>query len=191
MQTKLECILAEIDPSRTIDPVRRRVDEAADRFRKPWALAPDRHSFRDFLTRLFVHMECAALCTRPDREPHPTMDWSRCCNLLKGKYGPEAGYVATQRALHGHDGGLAGVIRDLASAMAEDYAQNEISAKVAHFWNRLTVDEKLDVSKEYIRRFGHLLGGDITEGGAARLRAYFPKFLEQHPRLILSLRRLE
>jgi hypothetical protein len=75
--------------------------------------------------------------------------------------------------------------------MAEDYAQNEISAKVAHFWNRLTVDEKLDVSKEYIRRFGHLLGGDITEGGAARLRAYFPKFLEQHPRLILSLRRLE
>jgi len=190
MHTKLESVLAEIDPSRTIDPVRRRIDEAVERFRKPWALAPDRHSFRDFLTRLFVHMECAALCTGSGREPHPTMDWTRCCDLLKGRYGPEADYVATQRALHGHDGGLTGVIRDLASAMAEEYAQNEISAKVAYFWNRLSVDDKLQVSREYVQRFGHLLGGDITEEGAARLRAYCPRFLEQHHRLILNMRRL-
>jgi len=190
MQTKLDHILGEIDPSRTIDPVQRRVDEAVERLPKPWALAPDHPSVRDFLTRLFVHVECAALCIRSNREPHPTMDWSRCCNLLKKRYGPEAEYVAIQRALQGHDGGLTGVVRDLAALMAEEYAQNEINSKVTHLWNRLTVDEKLEASKEYVRKFGHLLGSDITGGGAARLRAFFPKFLEQHPGLLTKLRRL-
>jgi len=190
MPTRLERFLDEIHPSRTIDPVRRSVDEAMERFRKPWALAPDRHSFQDFLTGLFVDAECAVMGIRQGRKPHPTMDWSRCCNLLKSRYGPEAAYVATQRALYGHDGGLASVVRDLAAAMSEEYAQNEIRAKVSHFWHRLTVHEKLAVSEEYVRKFGHLLGRDITDKGAARLRAYFPQFLEQHYRLVLGLRRL-
>ena len=190
MATKLDRLLNDIHPSRTVDEPRRRADEALNSLRTPRGGVRDRHEFRSLMTRTFVHIECAALRMGRRRTPHPTMDWARCCEMFKRIYGPEGEYVAIQKALHGHDGGLFSVTRDLAASMAEEYARNEISARVAAYWGSLTVDEKLAASKEYIAKYARLLPPDVAENGAARLRAYFPKFLEKHPFLVQTMSRI-
>ena len=187
MATKLDTLLNEITPARTLDAVQRKVDEAVNSFHVPSGYITNHQRFEETMTRLFVHIESAVLM-RP-RAVHPAMDGSRCREMLTRAYGSEGMYFATQKALCGHDGGLRSVIRDLAGEMASEYAQNEIGARVQAFWNSLTFDEKLAASKEYISKYGHLLPRDVVEDGAARLTVFFPKFLEKHPQLLRQLGR--
>ena len=189
MSTKLERLLAQVHPSRTLDETHRLADKALSSFRITSGRVRTRQEFKELMCRLFAHIESAVLDIRPPRRVHPEMDWSRCCHILKRAYGPEAMYVATQKALEGHEGGLLSVTRDLASLMAEEYAENEIRARVSNYWNGLTLDEKLRAPKEYLRLCGHLYPKDITEGSAARLHAFFPKFLEKHPFLLQRVSR--
>ena len=191
MASKLERLLKDIHPARTIDETYRRADEAVNSFPVPTGVVKDRHEFRELMTRLFVHIECSVLRIRPPRAMDPDMYWSRCCQMLKRAYGPEGRYVAIQKAISGHEGGLFSVTRDLAAQMAEEYTKNEISARVAHYWNGLTtVEERLAAPEEYLKLNGHLLPSDVTEGGAARLRGFFPRFLEKHPFLMQRLSRI-
>ncbi|MBC8218657.1 MAG: hypothetical protein H8E73_09345, partial [Planctomycetes bacterium] len=50
------------------------------------------------------------------------------------------------------------------------------------------VEQKFNVSSEYITKYGRFLPSELTEGSAARIRANFPKVLEKHPRLIQRIR---
>ena len=43
---------------------------------------------------------------------------------------------------------------------------------------------------EYLKKYGHLLPSELTEGSAARVRANFPKVLAQHPKILQKTRRL-
>ena len=190
MSTKLERLLTQIHPSRTLDETHRLADKALSSFRITSGRPRSRHEFMRLMCQLFAHIESTVLGIRPPRRVHPEMDWSRCCHILKRAYGPEAMYVATQKALEGHEGGLLSVTRDLASLMAEEYAENEIKARISDYWNRLTVDEKLRAPKEYLRLYGHLYPRDITDGGAGRFRAFFPKYLEKHPFLLQRVSRV-
>ena len=90
----------------------------------------------------------------------------------------------------GTEGGLYRVLRDMAQTMAADYAENELAARVNSYWNDLSTDEKLAAPDEYLRRFGHLLPSELTEGGAWRVRANFPTVLQEHSRLIQRLSRI-
>ena len=187
MATKLDTLLYEIAPARTLDEEQRKVDQAVNSFHVPSGYIKDHQRFEETMTRLFVHIESAVLM-RP-RAVHPAMDGSRCREMLRRAYGPEGMYFAAQKAICGHDGGLRSVIRDLASEMVSEYAENTIGARVHAFWNSLTFDEKLAASKEYIIRYGRFLPQDVVEDGAARLTVFFPKFLEKHPQLLRQLGR--
>ena len=90
----------------------------------------------------------------------------------------------------GNEGGLYRVLKAMAMRVAEDYAQNEIFAKISAYWRSLSVDEKFDASTEYIAKFSHLLPSELTEGSSARIRANFTNFLEKHPYLIQQIRRV-
>lgn len=188
--TKLEQLLAQIHPSRTLDGPRHLADSALNSFPFKSSRLHSRPYFKRFMCQLFVHIESTVMGVQPPRPVHPEMDWSRCCRVLKRAYGSEAMYVATQRALDGHEGGLLSVTRDLAACMAEEYAENEVKARVNRYWRGLTTDEKLQASTEYLRLYGHLYPRDIVEEGAARFRAYFPKFLEKHPFLLQRVGRV-
>jgi hypothetical protein len=74
--------------------------------------------------------------------------------------------------------------------MAEGYAENEIFARIIDYWNRLTSDEQLSATNEYLDKYGHLLPDEMTEGSAARIRANLPKVLAQHPKTLQKTRRL-
>ena len=90
----------------------------------------------------------------------------------------------------GNEGGLYGVLRKFARRTVEGYAADEIAARVGDYWNNLSTEEKLDAPREYLRQYGHLLPSELTEGSAAGIRAFFPKVLKEHPRIIKGLRRI-
>ena len=188
METKLDRLLASIDPDRTLTATAEAVDRAINTFPMPGGCVESWPEFRDCAGSFVCHVENTVLRVCPPREVHPSMDFGRACRHLMKEFGPDGDKTGANMAIHGVEGGLRGVLETLGRRMADEYGTNEIKARIGAYWNRLTVDEKLAASKEYLSKYGHLLPEDVTEGSAPRLRAYFPKFLEQHPQLIRRLR---
>ena len=117
-------------------------------------------------------------------------DWGRCTQILMRAYGSNGEKAAFEMARTGNDGGLYAVLKKMANSMAEQYIENEVSAKVSFYWNGLTVDEMLKAADEYLSKYGHLLPSELTEGSAGRIRANMPKVLQEHPRLLQRLGRI-
>jgi hypothetical protein len=188
VSSRLEQLLASIDPERTILDVERRVDQAFNTFPKPSGILSSWPVFRDYLGRFVCHLETAVLNLPPSHCVDPDMDFGRACRLMMKEFGPDGDKTAANMAMFGVEGGLYQVLKAVARRLAEEYGENEIKARIAAYWNALSVDEKLDATREYLATFGHLLPADVTNGGAARLRAYFPQFLAKHPDLVRRLR---
>jgi hypothetical protein len=87
----------------------------------------------------------------------------------------------------GVGGGLYDLLRSVAMHVAEDYIKREIRAKVDAYLDKLSVDQQLRASSEYLAKYGHLLPSEMTEKTAARIRAEFHKVLEKHPWLLLKI----
>jgi hypothetical protein len=188
MKTKLDKLLYNIDPARTIDQVSARVDKAINSFRVQRHVIKQWGEFQFVLARFFCHLENFILHIRPPRALNPNMDWSRCCRLIIKEFGADGQRAAFEMVRTGAEGGLYGVLRAVGRRMVVIYAGNEISSRVNFFWNNLSVNEKLSVSKEYLKKFGHLLPRELTERGAIRIRANFTKVLKEHPYLIRRMR---
>lgn len=188
MLTKLERLLSDIAPERTLDTVAARADAAVNSFSFPSARSESWDGFMACLGRFFRHIENGVLRLRSDFEIDPQFDWGRCRQLLVEAFGPNGEKAAFDMARSGAEGGLYAVLKSVASKMIEQYANNEIRARVAEYWNNLSVDEQLAAPDEYLKTYGHLLPTDLTEGSAARIRGSFPKVLQQHPHMLSRLR---
>jgi hypothetical protein len=190
MPTKLDNILTSIDPDRNLNDIASRVGDALNSYRLENGLVSDWDEFKMVLSKFCRHVECAVLGI-----PHSTlfdmdMYWGRCCRLFMKEYGSSGEKTAFEIARTGTEGGFSSLLKLIAKRMGEEYAQREIAARVGCFYGSLDVDEKLAVCDEYLQKYGHLLPSELTEGSAARIKANFLKVLEEHPRLILRLRRV-
>lgn len=190
MNTQLDKLLASIDPDRTLDEVDRRADQALNSFSPPEARIDRWEPFRACLIQSLRHVEKHLLRLSKAISMGVAFDWGRCCRTLKRIYGVNGEKAAFEMARTGNEGGLRAVLRKMARQMAREAAENEIAARVGCYWDRLSVDEKLNASQEYLAKYGHLLPSELTEGSAARIRANLPKVLEQHPHLIRRLRQV-
>ena len=190
MATKLERLLENIDPSRTYDQVSARVDRAVNTFAMRRTVIGDWDQYRRILAEFCRHIEKAVLRIRSDVPVSNEFYWGQCVNHLNRAFGPTGYKAAFEMVRTGKEGGLYRILRTIADLMAENYAENEISARISHYWRHLTVDEQLAASKEYLRKYGHLLPAELTEGSAARLRANFPRVLEEHPKMVHRMRRV-
>jgi hypothetical protein len=188
MKTKLDKLLYSIDPARTLDQVSARVDKAINSFRVERHVIKQWGEFQYVLARFFCHLENFILHIRPPRALNPNMDGSRCHKLIVKEFGADGQRAAFEMVRTGAEGGLYAVLKKVGRRMVVEYAGNEISSKVRFFWNNLTLNERLSVPKEYLKKFGHLLPRELTEGGAIRIRANFIKVLEEHPYLIKRMR---
>ena len=190
MGTPLDRVLESLHPDRTLDEVDRRADEAINSFSVPSSRITDWEAFRSCAIRFMRHVEGRILRIQGtfDYDPGMAFDWGRCCRILCREYGPNGEKAAFEMARTGNDGGLYGVLKRIARSMAKEFAEAEIRARVFHYWNGLSVDEKLEAGDEYLEKYGHLLPSELTESSAARVRANMPKVLEEHPKM---LRRLE
>ena len=189
MATKLQRLLAAIDPDRTLEEVDRRVDEALNSFSLPAAKIDRWDAFRACLIDLLHHTQRHVLRMSRPCPMGVDFDWGRCCRVLHRIYGANGEKTAFELARTGNEGGLYAVARKMARQIAENAAETEIAAMVHSFWNFLSVDERLQAGEEYLRDYGHLLPSELTEGSAARVRANLPKFLIEHPRTLRRLRR--
>jgi hypothetical protein len=190
MITKLDRLLESIDPARTLDQVSARVDEALNSFRVKSGIIEDWQGFKAVLAGFLRHVENGVLRIRPSFSGDPDFDWGRCCNLLRREYGANGEKAAFEMVRTGAEGGLLGVLRAVEGRMLEDYAGNEVAAKISNFWGSLSTDEQLAVSQEYLDKYGHLLPSELTGGSAARIRANFLRVLQEHPSIIRKLRNI-
>lgn len=184
MDARLEKLLASIAPERTRLENERRADRAINTFHMPGATLPDWPSFRRLITDFFRHTENILLGLPGSLSMDREKDFGRACRILMGEFGRDGEKTAALMALHGVEGGLYQVLRIIAWRLAEQYAANEVKARVAAYWSTLTTDEKFQAVNEYLAAFGHLLPEDVTDGGAPRVKAFFPRFLEHHSELL-------
>ena len=191
MPTKLEQLLAKIDPKLTLDKTSALADNAMNTFSFGSGQMTDRKEFEDCLTDFFCHVDSNVLgVSKSFNSEHRDFQWGRCGILLSHIYGENGMMTAFDMARTGKSGGLYAVLKAIALRMAEEYAENQIGALIGEYWKKLTLDEKLAAPDEYLEKYGHLLPSELTEGSAVRIRANFPKLLAQHPEIIRKIRRL-
>lgn len=187
MVTKLDVLLEQIDPSRTLEDVGSRVNNAVNQFSVNSGAITDYNRFEQFLSNFVRHIENEVLGI-PGAIPPSSYDWAKCINILQKEYGINGLKTAFEMARSGILGGLYEVLKKIAAHLANDYAQNEISTRVSHFWNALSMQDQFGVMDEYAQKYGRLLPPDFIEGSAVLLKMNFTKVLEEHPRMVQRFR---
>ena len=191
MPTKLEQLLARIDPKVTLDKTSALADNAMNTFSFGSGQITDRKEFENCLTDFFCHADSNVLgVSKSFNSECRDFQWGRCGVLLSHIYGYNGENTAFDMARTGKAGGLYAVLKAIALRMAEEYAENEIGALIGEYWKKLTLDERFAASDEYLEKYGHLLPAEMTEGSAVRIRTNFPKMLAQHPEIIRKIRHL-
>ena len=190
MPTKLDKLLESIDPSRTIDQVSADVDRAVNSFTTSRTIIKDWNEYEKFLADFCQYIETTVLKIGASVSEYREFYWSRCVNMINNEFGPSGIKTAFEMVRTGKEGGLYRILKIIADHMAETYAQNEISARISDYWNRMTVNEQLAATDEYLSKFGHLLPTEFTDGSAGRLKVHFTKVLNEHPKMIRRMRQI-
>lgn len=190
MSTKLDRLLESIDPTRTYDQVSARIDQAVNSFAMKRSTIDNWDEYEKFFADFCRHVETTVLRLGHGAPDNREFYWSKCSNLLDKAFGSSGYKAAFEMVRTGKEGGLYRVLKTVANQMSEEYAQNEISARISHYWDSLTLDEKLTAPDEYLSKYGHLLPAELTEGSAARIRADFIKALEEHPKIMRRMGRI-
>jgi hypothetical protein len=191
MRSGLKELLDSIHPRRTLEQTAGRADEAINTFSAGGpSQITDWDEFRRCVIRFARHVDTKILRVR--RMPDMKLDyaWSHYSKVLQKAYGRTGEMAAFEMARAGTEGGLYGVFRKVAETQAEQYAQNEIDARISRFWEGLSATEKLKAADEYLGEYGDLLPSELTENGAARVKMDFPKVLAEHPRTMQRLGRI-
>jgi len=188
--SKLAVLLECIAPDRTMDEVARRVDTAVNSFSGPAGRITDFEEFRRRVVVFVRHVEAGVWRFHEPVDADFRFDWGRCLQLLMKEYGPNGEKAAFEMARTGTEGGIYRVLKDLARRLGRQCAEDEIAARILHYWNGLSIRERLAAPDEYLNRFGHLLPSELTEGSAGRVRANFPKVLREHPSLMQRFLRI-
>jgi len=186
----LEQLIESLDPQRTLDEADARADEAINSFPLQDAALTQWDEFRRCLINFMRHVEAAVLHVRSMPSSSLDFEWGRCVRLLIHEYGRNGEKAAFEIARTGNEGGLFAVLRKLARRIARLYGEREVSARISTWWETLSIDKKLAATDEYLTKYGRLLPSELTEGSAARVRANFPRVLEEHPRMLQRIRRL-
>lgn len=190
MTTRLDRLLESIDPSRTIDQVSAAVDRAVNSYTMSRTNIRNWNEYEKCLADFCQYIETKVLKIGASVPEYREFYWSRCVNIINNEFGPSGIKTAFEMVRTGKEGGLYRILKIIADHMAQTYAQNEISARISDYWNRMTVNEQLAATDEYLSKFGHLLPTEFTDGSAARLKVHFTKVLNEHPKLIRRMRQI-
>lgn len=190
MTTKLEKLLSKIGPSRTYNDVSVRVDQAFNSFVMPRYSITSHEEYENVMADFCRHIEKNTLKPGSGAPDDREFYWVKCLKFIEKAYSPNGYQTVYTIVRTGKEGGLYQVLKKIADLMAEEFAQKQINYEIYTYWDGLTVDEKLAASDEYIRNYGHLLPNEMTEGNAPRIKAFFCKVLEEHPKIIRKMRRI-
>ena len=187
MSTKLERLLYSISPEIVLRPIFDQANQALIGFPLPDVVIENFGQYQSVLIRLHGRLEAKILGI--DSMPTATVDflWGHCYKILTQLYGPNGEKCAFDMIRTNKDGGFREVVNQFARTVAENYALNEIRAKITFYINGLSSVERLAAGAEYIEKFGHLLPEEMTELSAARIHDNFAEVLEKHPFMLYDL----
>lgn len=163
------------------DQVGRCVDQAFNTFPIPSAVLSRWGDYVACMGRFHSHLERGILGLGPETDCDVEFRFGLCVNLMRRKYGESAIQAPFEMVRTGNEGGLLEVLRTLANIMSREHADNRIGAAVSLFLDRRQPQDIVDVGKEYVTTYGHLLPSELTEGSAVRVLASLPKVLREHP----------
>ena len=147
MAAKLEQLLREIDPSRTIDRVEGRINQFLSSYNPGTTKITNREEFQQCLADFTQQARCAALNLPSHVARDSDFNFGAAMHYLEDKYG------SMQTVYHivttGTEGGLYAILRDVARLMAEEYAQNGINARIGAFLNDLSFDEMMTSADDF------------------------------------------
>ena len=188
MKTKLDILLSQIHPERTYDQISGRVDQAINSFRFELSPTIKMPEFKRICADFYCHIESRVLRLSQSIKPDVDMDWGRFYNQLVKIYGHNGEKTAFEISISNNEGGIYAVFKSVANAMVEFYAGNEINARVYSFWNNLSVKEKFEVMDCFLPTLQNLFPNEIKMHGTARIKANFPKYLIEYPRMLKRTR---
>jgi hypothetical protein len=190
MPTTLDQLLEAIHPDYTRHVVQRHVDEAINEFLIRSNIVTDAIEYHDIVCRFADSLD-RRFGLLPEGTPAPTgVLWERACRLLRKAYGRHGETAAYEIQRAGMEGGLVGVLRQMASKAAEDKVQTEVHTWITAFCNRLSAAEYLATSEEYIRKHRHVLPAEMRSDLAWRARLNLAELLEQHYQLLVRTSQL-
>ena len=190
MNGKLATLLERIDPRRTLDDADRRINDALNSFPTPAGVLTRWEDFQTCVARFHRHAEQKILGVNEPICGDDAFDWGRCLGTLIKAFGKSGEKAAFELARTGVEGGIYRVLREIAKVLAEQYAESWIAGQVWNYWNSLSVEEQLTAPDQYLRQFGNLIPSELSEGSAGRIRANFPKVLQEHPRVLERMRKV-
>jgi len=189
MATKLDILLEQIAPSKIIDEVHRKVDNAVNSFPARKGIIENFDEFKKCLIQFACHIENNVLNLSISSSTHEDICWNYCLQIFDAEFRHGSEKTAFELARTGNEGGFYRVLKVVANGLAEKYITQWTENKVHTYWNSLSVAEKLDVPAEYIKKYGHLLPAELVEGNAERIRANFTKILIEHPVMIQKIQK--
>ncbi len=185
MASKLELLLEQIDPSRTINANEKLINEAAARYYRGNNNVDSFDDIKPCLAEIFRALENAVLQLGDNYEMNASFDSSRALYLLNREYGSEQ--TVYNIMLSGAEGGINRILKTLARLLAENYSDNEINARVNDYLSSLSVDEQLAATDEYLNKYQDLLPQAIREE-PYRIKPQFRQVLVDHPRMLKRYR---
>ena len=186
-RTKLQRVLDDIDPSKTIDPIERKINQALSNFKIQSNTVKSMDEAEALLARFVQAARNAAVGAPADAFADDGINYTQAIHYLSKEYPDQTEYAVRDIMLTGAEGGISQILRAIARAMAEEIALNGIKYDVEEFWNSLSVQEQIKMPDLYIELCGHMLPEHIKGPGRYHLAAFW-NVLEQHPGMVKRYR---
>lgn len=190
MRTPLDKLLDDIHPSKTLDVRHDQAGDAINSFKNKnehWDIRSDQE-IHEFLYQCGAHVADSMLgCRFPPDVRHP-LAWV-VSSHLRDKYGARWMNDVARMVRNETSGALWTLVREIAYAYAEHFANREIGARVAELYPALNFEVQLELAREYLQKFAYLLPEDIVAGGPAMLVLARYHFLWTHPHRLRLYRR--
>lgn len=186
----LEQLLDSINPTVVYEETAARADAALNAFRIERAVILEWADFKDVMSRFIAQLDSMVLRLPESQTAGGERDWSQACRVMMTLYGGAGEKAAFEMARTGNEGGLYRVLRDVARQASEEYAHNEIRARIHRFRNECSADEWIMAVEDYLACYGHLLPSELTQGSAVRVKMKFAEVLEEHARLIRKVKQI-
>jgi len=189
MPTKLEKLLEEIDPKQTIDIIEKRIEKALSNYHRDKNTVDSWEEYEKCLADFTRLARNAVTNMPPGAGDDLGINFGEALRYLSKEYPNNTMQTVYEIMRTGVEGGIYQIIKTLARIMAEEFSQNKITSRVVDYWNSLSIDEQLQAPDEYIKKYKDILPSRILER-PARFKGFFWKVLEQHPKMIKSVRDL-
>jgi len=187
--SKLQHLLRDIDPAKTIDGVEQRINRVLVNYQRDKNSVDSWADYKACLAQFLQAARHAALRLSGDVGSDQEANFGSALHYLARAYPGNTLQTVYSMMQSGAEGGVYKIVTTLARLMAEDFAQNEINARISHYWLNLTVDEQLAAGDEYVAMYQDLLPENTVEE-MVRIKASFLRVLQDHPRMLKRMREL-